>query len=442
MFAIPTGFVTSEPMNPTKSHLKTEAIAGITTFFTMAYIVVVNPAILSTPGTGMTFSGVMTATVLLAFMMTLFMGLYAKLPFAVAPGMGLNAFFTFSIILGQGVPWQHALGMTFLAGVLFLAISVTPVRVAIARAIPLNLRSASGAGIGIFLTFIGLKSAGFIVADPVTFVKLGVLDKKILLSLLGFGLIFWLMNKKSPLAFLAGIFSVTFLGWLLGLVQMPDQVLSLPDFSSVFLQLDIWGALKLAYLPAIISILFTDLFDSISTFVGVSQASGMLDEKGEPKNLNQGLIVDAFATMGAGLVGTSSGTAYIESAAGIEMGGRTGLTSVFTALCFLPCFFLAPIAGMVPAFATAPVLILVGGLMFRSISQLKLTKLEDALPAFLTIILIPLTFSITQGILWGFVSHVALYVMSGRRREISPVLYLISALSVCLLVVEHTEILK
>ncbi len=422
--------------NPTR--FKTEAIAGITTFFTMAYIVVVNPAILSSPGTGMSFTGVMTATVVLAFAMTLFMGLYAKLPFAVAPGMGINAFFAFSIILGQGVPWPSALGIVFWAGVLFILISVTPLRKAIALAIPYNLRSASAAGIGIFLTFIGLKSAGFVVADPVTFVKLGVLDQRVLLSLLGLALMVGLMKKKSPLAFLAGIFAVTVAAWFLGLIERPKQFLSLPDFDSVFFKLDIVGALKMAYLPAIVSILFTDLFDSISTFVGVSQATGMLDDKGEPKNLSQGLVVDAFATMGAGLVGTSSGTAYIESAAGIEMGGRTGMTSVVTALCFLPCLFLAPLAGMVPAFATAPVLILVGGLMFRSVSELKLKELEDALPAFLTIVLIPLTFSITQGILWGFVSHIGLYIMSGRRREISPMLYAIGVIAVVLLVVEHS----
>jgi AGZA family xanthine/uracil permease-like MFS transporter len=183
--------------------------------------------------------------------------------------------------------------------------------------------------------------------------------------------------------------------------------------------------------------MFTDLFDSISTFIGVSQAAKMFDSKGEPLNLREGLIVDALATMGAGLAGTSSGTAYIESSAGIEMGGRTGLTSVFTALCFLPCFFIAPLTGMVPAYATAPVLILVGAFMFKSISGLSLAKMEDALPAFLTIILIPLTFSITQGILWGFISHVALYMMAGRRKEIKPMMYAIATMSVALLIVEH-----
>ncbi|HEX8889056.1 MAG TPA: NCS2 family permease [Pyrinomonadaceae bacterium] len=417
--------------------LRTEAIAGITTFFTMAYIVVVNPAILSTEGTGMSFSGVLTATVLVCFVMTLLMGLYARLPFAVAPGMGINAFFTFTIILGMKVPWQSALGIIFWAGVLFLLISATPVRETIAKAIPPGLRIATAAGLGIFLTFIGLKNAGFIVADPVTFVKLGTLDAKSLLTLLGLGVNVWLLKRNSSLAFLSGIILVTLIAWLAGFVKAPAKFLSAPDFGSVFFKLDIFGALKLALLPAIISILFTDLFDSISTFIGVSQASGMLDEEGNPKNLKQGLMVDALATLGAGLVGTSSGTAYIESVAGIQAGGRTGMTSVFTALCFLPCFFLAPLAGMVPPYATAPVLLLVGAAMFTSVAKIEFKHLEDSLPVFLTIVLIPLTFSITQGILWGFISHTALYLLAGRYKEIHPVMYALALISVGLLLLEH-----
>ena len=420
-----------------RTDIRREAIAGITTFFTMAYIVIVNPAILSTEGTGMSFSGVLTATVLVCFVMTLLMGVYARLPFAVAPGMGINAFFAFTIILGQKVPWQVALGIVFWAGVLFLLISVTPVRVTIARAIPKGLRMATAAGIGIFLTFIGLKNAGLIAAHPVTFVKLGALDQRALLTLLGTGVTIWLLNRKSPFAFLAGIFLVTLVAWARGYVNAPETFFSAPDFRSVFLKLDIIGALKLALLPAIISILFTDLFDSISTFIGVSHASGMLDEEGQPRNLKEGLIVDSLATLGAGLAGTSSGTAYIESVAGIQSGGRTGLTSVFTALCFLPCFFLAPLAGMVPPYATAGVLILVGASMFRSVAGIEFNRIEEALPAFLTIILIPLTFSITQGILWGFISHVALFLMAGRRKEIHAVMYALALISVGLLWLEH-----
>jgi AGZA family xanthine/uracil permease-like MFS transporter len=423
-------------------HLRTEAIAGITTFFTMAYIVVVNPTILSTPGTGMAFSGVLTATVLVCFVMTLLMGLYAKLPFAVAPGMGINAFFTFTIILTQRVWWQTALGIIFWAGVLFLLISVTPIRETIAKAIPAELRIGTAAGIGIFLTFIGLKNAGLITSDPVTFVKLGTLGAQALLAILGLIVTLILLIRRSALAYLSGIFVVTLVAWAAGQVKAPPSFVSAPDFQTVFLKLDILGALKLSLLPAIIGILFTDLFDSISTFIGVAHAANLLDEQGNPRNLRQGLIVDSIATFGAGLAGTSSGTAYIESIAGINSGGRTGMTSVFTALCFLPCFFLAPLAGMVPVYATAPVLVLVGASMFKSVNHIDFGKIEEGLPAFLTIILIPLTFSITQGILWGFISHVGLYLVVGRRKEIHPVMYVLALVAIGLLLLEHSELAR
>lgn len=422
---------------PDKPSLRTEAIAGITTFFTMAYIVIVNPSILSTEGTGMAFSGVLTATVLVCFSMTLFMGLYAKLPFAVAPGMGINAFFTFTLILTQQIWWQTALGIVFWAGVLFLLISATPVREIIAQAIPSELRIGVAAGIGVFLTFIGLKNAGFIASDPVTFVKLGDLGIPALLTILATGVSTWLLTRRNPLAFLAGIVCATLIGWMFGLVQTPPSLFSAPDFETVFLKLDIWGALQLSLLPAIIALVFTDLFDSISTFIGVAHAADLLDENGQPRNLRQGLIVDSVATLGSSLTGTSSGTTYIESVAGINMGGRTGLTSVFTALCFVPCLFLAPLAGMVPPFATASVLILVGAAMFRSVSQVSFARIEVGLPAFLTIILIPLTFSITQGILWGFISHVGMYLLVGRRRDIHPVMYALAVVAIGLLLLEH-----
>jgi AGZA family xanthine/uracil permease-like MFS transporter len=417
--------------------LQSEIIGGVTTFLAMAYIVVVNPSILATEGTGMKFSGVLTATVLLCFTMTLLMGLYAKLPFGVAPGMGINAYFTFTIILGQKVAWPVALGIVFWAGVLFLLTSVTPVRVWIAQAIPKAIRTSMAAGIGVFLTFIGLRNAGMVAFDPVTFVRPGVLDHRALLAILGMGVTLWFLNRKSPFAFLAGIAAVTAVAWLTGLVPAPESWLSPPDFESVLFKLDVVGALQLSLLPAIVGILFTDLFDSISTFMGVSMSAGMLDDKGDPRNLKEGLIVDSLATLGAGLFGTSSGTAYIESAAGINAGARTGFASVVTAFCFLPCFFVAPLAGAVPAYATAPVLILVGAMMFRSVSAIDFTRFEDVLPGFLTVVLIPLTFSITQGILWGFVAHVGLYLLAGRRREIRPAMYVLALAAVGLLVLEH-----
>ena len=423
-----------------KPDLKTEAIAGITTFFTMAYIVVVNPQILSADGkTGMAFTGVLTATMLVCFTMTLLMGMYAKLPFAVAPGMGINAFFTYTIILGKGVPWPTALGIIFWAGVFFLLISVTPVRELIAKAIPKEIRIAAAAGIGIFLTFIGLRNAGSIVSDPVTFVRLGALGKPALLTIVGVAVSVFLISRKNPFAFLAAIVMVTIIAWSLGLVGTPARPFSLPDFKSVFLKLDVLGALKLSLLPSIIAVLFTDLFDSISTFIGVAHAADLLDEHGHPRNLREGLIVDSLATLGAGLAGSSSGTAYIESIAGISMGGCTGLTSVFTALCFLPCFFIAPLAGTVPPYATAAVLILVGAAMFQSVGQIKFSKIEEGVPAFLTLTLIPLTFSITQGILWGFISHVGLYLMVGRRRDLHPVMYVLAVISIGLLLLERVK---
>jgi adenine/guanine/hypoxanthine permease len=414
-----------------------DVIGGITTFFTMSYIVIVNPAILSSPGTGMAFSGVLTATVLVASTMTMMMGLYARLPFAVAPGMGLNAFFAYTIILQQGVPWPVALGIVFWAGVLFLLISATPLRERIATAIPPGLRMSAAGGIGLLLTFIGLRNAGIVAGDPVTLVRLGTIDHRAGFLLFGILIAVALMRRDHPLAFLAAIFSVTALAWLTGVARPPDRLLSSPDFSSVFLKLDVLGALRLALLPAMISILFTDLFDSLSTFIGVAHAAQLTERDGTPLNLRRGLIVDAFATFGAALAGTSSGTAYVESIAGIRMGGRSGMASVVTALCFLPCFFIAPLAASVPSYATAPVLVLVGVAMFQTVTAIDFSRIEDALPAFVTLILIPLTFSITQGILWGFVLHALLYTIAGRRKEVPAILWALGALSAGLLLLEH-----
>ena len=402
----------------------------------MAYIVVVNPGILSTPGTGISFSGALTATVLIAFSMTLLMGLYARLPFAVAPGMGLNAFFAYTIVLQNQVPWQTALGMVFWAGVLFLVVSATPLRERVAMAIPVGLRVAAAGGIGLLLTFIGFRNAGLIAADPATIVRLGMLDHRAGFLLLGILVAVVLLRRHNPFAFLACIFATTALAWLFGFATPPDQLTSPPDFSSVLLQLDVIDALQWSLLPAIIAIMFTDLFDSLSTFIGVATTARMTEPDGRPLNLRRGLIVDAWATLGAGLAGTSSGTAFVESIAGIRVGARTGRASVVTALCFLPCLFIAPLAAAVPAYATAPVLVLVGLSMFQMIGGLDFRTIEDSLPAFMTIVLIPLTLSITQGILWGFILHVLLYAIAGRRREVSPTLWILAAVSVGLLGLE------
>jgi adenine/guanine/hypoxanthine permease len=417
--------------------MQREIVAGVTTFLTMAYIVVVNPAILSSPGTGIPFSGALTATVLVCFTTTLLMGLYARLPFGVAPGMGLNAFFTYTLIINGGVAWPVALGIIFWAGVVFLLVSVTPLREQIAMAIPASLRSATAAGIGLLLTFIGLQNAGFIAANPATMVGVGPLDHRALLTLGGLVVSVWLSRRNNPFAYLAGITLVTATAWTAGYVTPPASWFSAPDFSSVFFKLDIWGALKWALVPAMVTVMLTDLFDSLSTFIGVSQAAHLVDEKGEPKNLRQGLIVDAFATFGAGLFGSSSGTAYVESIAGIRMGGRSGMTAVVTACCFLPCLFIAPVAGAIPTYATSAVLILVGVSMFQPVTLIPFDRLEIAVPAFATLILIPLTFSITQGILWGFILHAALHAVVGRARDVAPPAWGLAAVAVALLVIEH-----
>ena len=417
--------------------LYADVAGGVTTFFTMAYIVVVNPSILSSSGTGMPFSGVLTATVLIASSMTLLMGLYARLPFAVAPGMGLNAFFAYTLVLQNGVPWQTALGVIFWAGVLFLIVSATPLRERVATAIPAPLRVAAGAGIGLLLTFLGFRSAGLIEADPATLLRLGTLDHRAAFLLLGLVVAVTLMRRSSPLAYLTSIASVSALAWAFGYADRPDRLVSPPDFSSAFLELDVIGALSPALLSAVVTVLFTDLFDSISTFVGVATAAGLTEHDGRPLNLRRGLIVDSFATLGAGLAGTSSGTAYVESIAGIRMGGRTGRASVVTALCFLPCFFVGPVVAAIPGYATAAVLVLVGLAMFQAVTTLGFDRVEDSLPAFVTIVLIPLTFSITQGILWGFVLHTLLYALVGRAREISGTLWTLGAISGVLLMMQH-----
>jgi adenine/guanine/hypoxanthine permease len=367
------------------------------------------------------------------------MGLYAKLPFGVAPGMGLNAFFTYTIILQGGVPWPVALGIVFWAGVLFLLVSTTALREAIAMAIPSSLRSATTAGIGLLLTFIGLQNAAFVGDNPATLVGVGSLDHRTLLTVLGLAVIAWLARRGSPLAYLTSIAAVTTIAWVGGWVALPDRLLSPPDFSSVFLKLDVAGALQVTLLPAVVTVLMTDLFDSISTFIGVAHASNLLDENGRPKNLRQGLIVDALATLGAGLFGSSSGTAYVESIAGIRMGGRTGLSAVVTAGCFLPCLFVAPLAAAVPNYATAAVLMMVGISMFGTITAVPFDRLEIALPAFVTLVLIPLTFSITQGILWGFILYALLHTLAGRGREIGAAMWALAGISVALLLLEHAR---
>ena len=412
-----------------------EIVAGVTTFLTMSYIVLVNPAILSTPGTGIPFSGALTATVLVCFTMTLLMGVYAKLPFGVAPGMGLNAFFTYTVIIGGGVAWPVALGIIFWAGVAFLLVSATPLRERIALSFPDHLRAATAAGIGLLLTFIGLQNGGFVAPNPATMVGVGPLDHRALFVLAGLIVSVWLARRENPFAYLRHCL-ITSGAWALGYATPPASWFSAPDFRACS-EARCGARCACRCPPAIITVILTDLFDSLSTFIGVAQAANLVDEHGQPKNLRQGLIVDSCATFGAALFGSSSGTAYVESIAGIRMGGRTGLTAVVTAFCFLPCLFIAPLAAAIPNYATAAVLILVGVSMFQAVTRVPFDRLEIAVPAYATLILIPLTFSITQGILWGFILHAALHVVVGRARQVTPAAWGLAAVSIALLVIEH-----
>jgi AGZA family xanthine/uracil permease-like MFS transporter len=416
-----------------------ELIAGITTFLTMSYVVVVNPAILSAPGTGIPFSGALTATVLVSVVMTLLMGLYARLPFGVAPGMGLNAFFAYTIVIGGSVAWPTALGIVFWAGVIFLLVSATPLREQVAMGIPRTLRSATSAGIGLLLALIGLQNAGFVAPNPATMIGVGPLGHRALLALVGLLVAVRLGRRHSPFAYLASMLIVTACAWAGGWVDAPERWISLPDFSSVFFKLDPVSALQWSLAPAIVTVMLTDLFDSLSTFIGVSQACGLVDERGEPRRLRQGLIVDSLATLGAGLFGSSPGTAYVESVAGIRAGGRTGATAVVAALCFVPCLFVGPTAAAIPPYATSAVLILVGVSMFHAMTAVSFDRLEVAVPAFATMLLIPLTFSITQGILWGFILHAALHALAGKAREAGVASWGLAAVSVVLLVLEHSR---
>jgi AGZA family xanthine/uracil permease-like MFS transporter len=422
-----------------RTDVGTEVRAGVTTFLTMAYIIVVNPAILSK--TGMPFSGVLFATVIVAGLSSILMGLATNLPFAIAPGMGLNAFFAFTLCLGMGIKWQTALGVVFLSGVIFIILSLTGARKAIIKAVPFSLRYGVAAGIGIFLTLIGLTSAGFIVKNPATTVAFGGINTTTVLFVIGLLFTGLLVAANVKGALIIGIISISILTLIAShiipgaksLVSMPSGVFSVPNFD-VFFKLDISAALSLHLLVPMFTFLFTDIFDSLSTFLGVSEVGGFLDEEGQPKNVGKALLVDAIATALSGLAGTSSGTTYIESASGIKEGGKTGLTVVVTGLLFFPFMFLSPLLSFIPTVATAPILVLIGLFMMRPINKIDWDNFEDSIPAFLSLVLIPMTYSITQGIVWGFLSYTALKILRGKINEISITIYIIDAFAILSLI--------
>jgi len=420
-----------------KTTTSTEIIAGIASFLATSYIIVVNPAILSQ--TGMPFSGVLTATVLVSFFSTAMMGLYARNPIIVAPGMGLNAFFTFTAVGVLKIPWPEALGAVCWSGVFFLLLTLFNVRVWILKAIPRPLRYAIAGGIGLFITLIGLTNAGFIVHRPATLIGMGSLTPPVVTFLLGLLVTAILVTRKIKGAILYGILFTTVCAWPLGrwwggempLVNLKNWW-ALPDFSLVG-KLDLIHSLRWAFIPVIFSFIFTDLFDSLSTLVGLAEAADLLDENGEPRNIRRALFTDATATLLAGLLGSSPGTAYIESAVGIEAGGSTGLTAIVAALLFLPFLFLSPLLAAIPAIATAPALVLVGVFMLRPVSRIQWQQPDEAIPAFLALVLIPFTYSITQGIIWGFLSWTLIKAGSGRYKELTLPLLVIDALALCAL---------
>jgi adenine/guanine/hypoxanthine permease len=409
--------------------VRQELLAGLTTFMAMAYVVVVNPRILSEGG--MSADGVLFATCLSAALATLVMGLWANYPIALAPGMSLNAYFTYSVVIGRGVPWQTALGVVFLSGVLFLVLTLTKVREHIVNDIPDCLKHGTAAGIGLFIAFIGLRNAKLIVSHPATFVAFGkISDHGALLAAAGLLLTAILMARRVTGAILLGVVVVALAGVPLGLTHWPEHLFSLPHPSGTFLKLDLVGAAKLGLGELIFVFFFVDLFDNVGTLVGVCEEGGFLRD-GKLPRASRALLADAFGTIAGALTGTSTVTSYIESAAGVAAGGKTGLGNILIAALFAAAMFCAPLVAAVPAYATAPALILVGALMCGAVARVKWDDFTEAFPAFMTVIATPLTFSIATGLSLGLLSFTFLKLGSGRAKEISPLIWILSILFLC-----------
>ncbi|WP_417704953.1 NCS2 family permease [Pseudomonas sp.] len=409
--------------------VRTEILAGITTFLTMAYILFVNPEMLAK--TGMDHGAVFVATCLAGAIGSLIMGLLANYPIALAPGMGLNAFFTYTVVMTMGYSWQTALGAVFLSGAIFFLLSIFKIREWIINSIPLALRAGIAAGIGLFLAIIALKNAGIVVDHPATLVGLGDMSKGgALLACLGFFVIAALAYRKVTGAVMIGILLVTGLSIALGLSELQGVVSMPPSLLPTLLQLDIAGALDIGLISVIFAFLFVDLFDTSGTLVGVAQKANLLDKDGKMPRLGRALLADSTATMAGAALGTSTTTSYIESAAGISAGGRTGLTACVVAALFLLALFFAPLAGAVPAYATAPALLFVAVLMMSSLAQIDWDDLTVAAPVVVAALAMPLTFSIANGIAFGFIAWTAVKVLAGRWRELSPAMWVLSALFV------------
>ena len=418
--------------------VKTEIIAGLTTFMTMAYIIFVNPNILE--AAGMPFDGVFIATIMGAILGTMAMALLTNYPFALASGMGLNAFFAYSVVIGMGVSWQAALGIIFLEGIIFIILSVTPVREMIVNSIPMALKTGISTGIGLFIAFIGLQNAGIVVQDDATLVAMGsVLTGPGLVALFGLIVTGILHARKVKGALLWGILASTAFGWINGVTPAFSGVFAMPqmsDWSGVLFQLDIGSALSLSMFGVLLSFLFVDMFDTAGTLVGVSQQAGYLDDNGDLPKASRALLADAIGTTGGALFGTSTVTTYVESASGVAEGGRTGLTGVVVSILFFLALFFRPLIGIVPGAATAPALIVVGTMMMTNITKLDWDDFTEILPAFVAMIAMPLTYSISNGIALGFIVYPLVKLFTGQGKDVHWLVYVLGIVFVFYFVVQ------
>ncbi|MDK2795442.1 MAG: adenine/guanine/hypoxanthine permease [Archaeoglobaceae archaeon] len=409
------------------TNMKTEVLAGLTTFMTMAYIIFVNPAILSDAIGKDAIPSLVTATALAAGITTIIMALYANKPFALAPGMGLNAYFTYGVVLGMGYSWQVALAAVFVEGIIFMILTIIKFRTAVINAIPVSQKYAIGAGIGLFLTLIGLKAAGIVAYSPATLVTLGVENftkKEFWIAMLGLAIAAGMMVRKIPGALLVAILVSTAVAVLIGVSPAPESLFALPTLDKTFLQLDFIGLLNVGAIGVVFAFFMVDFFDTLGTVSGLSAKAGFMRKDGSIPDSEKILMTDAFGTSFGALLGTSTVTTYIESAAGIEEGGRTGMTALVVGILFiLVGLFVSPIAAIIPSAATAPALILVGFLMLTVIRDIDFSDLTEALPAFAVLVTIPFTYSIADGIGAGFISYVALKMLAGRWREIHPLMF-------------------
>lgn len=417
-----------------KTNVRTEVLAGVTTFVTMAYILFVNPNILK--DSGMPVQATFAATAISAAFATLIMGLYANYPIALAPGMGLNAFFTYAVVIGMKLPWQTALGAVFISGLVFFLLTVTRVREWIIEGVPQVLRLSIGVGIGLFIAFIGLKNAGIVVGNKDTFVALGDMKSPgVLVAVFGLIVTGWLMAKRVKGGLLIGILATTIVSIIAGVSPAPTGLSSIiaptnpfKEVAPTFMQLNIMGALNYGLISILFAFTFVDLFDNIGTLLGVSRKAGLLDEKGNLPRAGKALMSDSIGTMFGSIMGTPTVTSYIESASGVAEGGRSGLTAVIVAILFAISIVFAPLVGLIPGQATAPVLILVGTLMMGEVVHIKFDDFTEAFPAFMTIVMMPLTFSIAQGLAFGFMSYTIIKLVTGRHKENNAVTYILTGL--------------